>query len=119
MDDKNKCNIKNDPVLHDTIIKAQKAGHIPTAKLENKLLQPEDAKATKIILIATGAYSPIHIMHIHMLEAAKTHLEQVHKGKYDVVAGFVSPSHDNYVSWKLRDDWIPIEHRYKHTLPGH
>lgn len=101
---------------------------IPTTKLESNLKgQGTDSasgvKPTKVVLVATGmwcsaspltfhtgAYSPIHIMHIHMLEIAKQHLEGL--GTYEVVAGFVSPSHDHYVSRKLGPDWIQIEDRF-------
>ena len=49
------------------------------------------------VLASTGAYSPIHESHIEMMEIAKTELES--QG-YNVVGGYVSPSHDIYVSRK-------------------
>jgi len=99
-----------------TITEAKENNKIPTAKLENKLNQSnnnDENTTIKVVLIATGSYSPIHVMHVHMLEAAKQHLEENYKGKYDVIAGYLSPSHDNYVHRKLGDDWIPIEHRFE------
>jgi len=84
---------------------------IPVQKLDNALSQC--GEKTKVILLATGAFSPIHVMHTHMLEAAKQHLEDNGNDKYEVVAGYVSPSHDEYVHRKLGDDWIPIEHRFE------
>ncbi len=50
-------------------------------------------------------------MHVNMFEVAKNYLENV-LGKYAVVAGFISPSHDEYVSSKLGKYWISKEHRY-------
>lgn len=49
------------------------------------------------VLISTGAFSPIHHGHIAMMTAAKTALEQ--EGKI-VLGGYLSPSHDSYVSKK-------------------
>ena len=61
-----------------------------------------------------------------MLEAAKAHLEGTyHKknnlnfktkwdlatNKYEVVAGYLSPAHDKYVTRKLGNEAIPIYHR--------
>jgi glycerol-3-phosphate cytidylyltransferase-like family protein len=50
-----------------------------------------------IVLLTTGAFSPIHIGHIDMLEIAKAKME---KQGYSVVGGYISPSHDSYVSTK-------------------
>lgn len=49
------------------------------------------------ILVSTGAFSPLHRGHIAMMEAAYQHLEN--QGKH-VVGGYLSPSHDSYVSQK-------------------
>lgn len=50
-----------------------------------------------VILLSTGSFSPLHDGHIHMMERAKEILES--KG-YSVVGGYLSPSHDEYVSSK-------------------
>ena len=50
-----------------------------------------------VILLTTGGFSPIHYGHIAMMESAKFQLEQ---NGYTVVGGYVSPSHDAYVSTK-------------------
>ncbi|KAL6078148.1 Nicotinamide/nicotinic acid mononucleotide adenylyltransferase 1 [Balamuthia mandrillaris] len=63
----------------------------------------------KLVLITTGTYSPVHRMHLHVFEAAKKLLEEKHG--FQVVAGFVSPSHDEYVWQKLETDGITGYHR--------
>ena len=52
---------------------------------------------TAYVLLSTGAFSPLHHGHLAMMEAAKKHLER--QGKY-VIGGYLSPSHDSYVSKK-------------------
>lgn len=56
-----------------------------------------DDNKENIVLISTGGFSPVHQGHIHTLEIAKKTLES--KG-YNVVCGYLSPSHDDYVSTK-------------------
>ena len=56
-------------------------------------------------------------MHIRMFEIAKDYLEKTYE--YNVVAGFISPSHDTYVSNKLRkkgEPFITANHRYSMSL---
>ncbi|KAL6051126.1 Nicotinamide/nicotinic acid mononucleotide adenylyltransferase 1 [Balamuthia mandrillaris] len=86
----------------------------------------------KLVLITTGTYSPVHRMHLHVFEAAKKLLEEKHGFQGNntprlfaischrcvtphklsiVVAGFVSPSHDEYVWQKLETDGIAGYHR--------
>lgn len=52
---------------------------------------------TAYVLLTTGGFSPVHRGHIAMMEAAKRHLEC--QGK-SVLGGYLSPSHDSYVSKK-------------------
>lgn len=54
-------------------------------------------KGKCIVLLSTGGLSPIHHGHISMMEAAKERLE---KDGHKVVGGYLSPSHDDYVSTK-------------------
>lgn len=55
--------------------------------------------ATKgpIVLLTTGGFSPLHDGHIRMMEVAKTNCEKL---GYLVAGGYISPSHDGYVSIK-------------------
>lgn len=50
-------------------------------------------------------------MHLEVLECAIDHLEKT--GKYNVLAGYLSPSHDIYVSGKLGNNAISSSHRVK------
>jgi nicotinic acid mononucleotide adenylyltransferase len=50
-----------------------------------------------IVLLTTGGFSPIHAGHVAMMKRAKLRLE---KAGYRVVGGYISPSHDKYVSVK-------------------
>ena len=42
-----------------------------------------------------------------MMEAAKSEVEDM----YDVLGGYLSPGHDEYIKYKTGDKWIPIQHR--------
>ncbi len=50
-----------------------------------------------VVLLCTGAFSPLHNGHIGMMYKAKETLEE--QG-YQVIGGYFSPSHDAYVSTK-------------------
>lgn len=53
-------------------------------------------KKEKVVLLMTGAFSPIHSGHVNSMEIAKSVLSN----KYDVIGGYISPSHDEYVDTK-------------------
>ncbi|PNG50391.1 MULTISPECIES: hypothetical protein [unclassified Variovorax] len=68
----------------------------PLMKVRRALAQsPEDAR--KLVLLSTGSYSPMHEGHIALMERARTHAQEL---GYTVVGGYMSPSHDAYVSVK-------------------
>lgn len=69
---------------------------INIAKLNLDIANGNEVKKPLLVLLNTGSYSPIHIGHIQMMEQAKTALQN----QYHVVAGYMSPSHDMYVSSK-------------------
>lgn len=50
-----------------------------------------------VVALTTGCFAPLHIGHVKMMERAKEALEE--KG-YEVVGGYFSPSHDDYVATK-------------------
>jgi nicotinic acid mononucleotide adenylyltransferase len=50
-----------------------------------------------LVLLTTGGFSPIHNGHIDMMELAKNELIQL---GHPVLGGYLSPSHDSYVSTK-------------------
>lgn len=68
-------------------------------KLTTYLFPIEKLSSTKlnVFLLSSGGFSPVHEGHIEMMKKAKEHLES--KG-YNVVGGYISPSHDKYVSEK-------------------
>jgi len=90
-----------------------KRQHIPKSLVQVPLekLKARVNKNNKeyVILLSTGAYSPVHRMHLEILMAAKEYLEK--ECKLIVLAGFLSPSNDSYVKGKLGDQWIPSHHR--------
>jgi len=57
----------------------------------------DPSSPNNIVLVSTGGFSPIHDGHIKMMEIARQHMENL---GYNVAGGFLSPSHDNYVSQK-------------------
>ena len=50
-----------------------------------------------VVLLTTGGFDPIHEGHLYMMDFAKKVLE---KNGYNVVGGYLSPSHESYVSTK-------------------
>lgn len=53
-----------------------------------------------VVVVASGAFCPVHIGHVEMMESAKRELER--RGRV-VVGGFLAPDHDGYVGAKCRD----------------
>eukprot|EP01121_Diplochlamys_sp_Union-15-3_P012371 TRINITY_DN3699_c0_g1_i1.p1 TRINITY_DN3699_c0_g1~~TRINITY_DN3699_c0_g1_i1.p1 ORF type:complete len:232 (+),score=26.15 TRINITY_DN3699_c0_g1_i1:44-739(+) len=71
-----------------------------------------EPNVTKAVLLSTGAYCPIHNMHLEVFRKAKHFLEKTtDKSNVIVFAGIISPSHDDYVRIKLRGKGIPIKDR--------
>ena len=62
-----------------------------------------------VVLIKTGALNPVHRGHISNMIKAKQYLEDVQG--YNVIGGYLSPTHDQYVSGKLAHQCIPGIHR--------
>jgi len=86
----------------------------PTTKLKANLakIPPDNKKKKLAVLISTGAYCPIHRMHIENFNVAKKYLEENHN--YVIVAGYISPSHDHYINGKLsKQEFISSYHRLK------
>ncbi|CAF1380574.1 unnamed protein product [Didymodactylos carnosus] len=60
----------------------------------------------------TGSFNPIHPLHLQNLQCVKDYLETEHQPAWNVLAGYISPTHDEYVHSKLRDPaWIPARDR--------
>ena len=50
-----------------------------------------------VVLLSTGGFTPIHAGHIKMMELAK---QVLNSNGYNVIGGYISPSHDNYAGKK-------------------
>ena len=55
------------------------------------------------VIITTGSFCPVHDGHIEMMQVAKKAVEN--KG-YQVLAGYISPDHDDYIIEKNGDEAI-------------
>lgn len=55
-----------------------------------------DKNKTPVVLVSTGGFYPIHVGHIRMMEIAAETLNK----QYDVIGGYMSLCHDDYVSHK-------------------
>ena len=75
-------------------------------KIISPLLANSNSKEN-IILLTTGAFNPIHRMHLEILNIAYKHL--ISK-KHNVLCALISPSADCYVKHK-RKPFIPFEKR--------
>jgi nicotinamide mononucleotide adenylyltransferase len=67
------------------------------------------ANSENVVLIKTGALNPVHRSHISNMIKTKQYLERVHN--FNVIGGYLSPTHDEYVQGKLGDELINGEHR--------
>lgn len=63
----------------------------------DKLKENVNNKKNPIVLLSTGGFYPIHDGHIKMMEEAKKVLSE---DGYDVIGGYLSLSHDDYISTK-------------------
>src|SRR5688572_27446208 len=86
--------------------------HSPsTTDLSIISLNLKNCKSDKenVVLISTGGMNPIHRSHIANMIETKRFLENHYH--FNVLAGYISPSHDQYVQNKLGKDFIPSKHR--------
>jgi nicotinic acid mononucleotide adenylyltransferase len=70
-------------------------------------LKKSDSKK-KCILLSTGAHCPMHEGHIMAMEYSKQFLE---KQGWDVIGGYLSPGHDEYIKDKTKEEYMPIHDR--------
>ena len=61
-----------------------------------------------VVLVATGAFCPIHDGHIAMMHRARAAAEIA---GFDVLGGYLSPGHDAYIRLKCGDAAIPASVR--------
>jgi nicotinamide mononucleotide adenylyltransferase len=62
-----------------------------------------------VVLIKTGSLNPIHRSHISNMIKTKEYLENVYD--FNVIGGYISPTHDRYVKGKLGNEFISSKHR--------
>lgn len=80
----------------------------PVSKVERCLAQHRatgtSLRDAPVVLLASGAFCPIHCGHLQMMESAKGELERL--GRV-VVGGFLAPDHDGYVGVKCGAGALP------------
>ena len=70
--------------------------HWPVDKIASNLASAP--RGRRCVLLSTGALNPVHLGHIAMFDRARDALESRHG--FEVVGGFLSASHDTYLSNK-------------------
>ncbi|ORY53853.1 Nucleotidylyl transferase [Rhizoclosmatium globosum] len=76
-------------------------------------LSPQELESYQLlVLISTGTFAPVHLGHVAMMEQAKLHIESTNPNHL-VLAGYLSPSHDHYTSYKLGRLNVSAPHRIK------
>jgi len=82
--------------------------HWPVDKIERNLTRAPQGR--RCVLLTTGALNPVHLGHVAMFDRARDCLEAEHG--FDVVGGFLSPSHDAYLCGKYGDSaFFPASQR--------
>jgi nicotinamide mononucleotide adenylyltransferase len=76
--------------------------HWPVDKIAGNLARAP--RGRRCVLLTTGALNPIHRGHVAMFDRARDVLEAEYG--LDVVGGFLSPSHDTYLSGK----YLSVKH---------
>ncbi|CAF0938817.1 unnamed protein product [Adineta steineri] len=78
-----------------------------------KKIGAED-KDNNCVLIITGSLNPIHRSHIANLQLVRRYFEHHKERPLNVLAAYLSPTHDGYVKNKLGSShWIPAVDRSK------
>lgn len=69
----------------------------PYDKIVEAISKAQDNGKPYIVVLTTGSFSPFHKGHMHLMDVAKKTMKDA---GYHVVGGYISPSHDEYVSQK-------------------
>lgn len=92
------------PVIDQVFVKvAQRIMELPRQRLLGR---------TQVILVGSGAYNPIHKLHLRMFYIARKYLEE--HTEFDVLGGLISPHHATEVRSRCRQrprEIIPPRHR--------
>jgi len=73
---------------------------VPLHKIAAHLRSCTDPHEKYVVIVSSGAYNPIHLMHLRAFYIARQFFE--HHTNYRVVGGIVSPCHDTFVRQKTR-----------------
>lgn len=73
-------------------------------------LRAAEGDGPRVVLVSTGAFCPVHRAHLEMLALAREALER--RGAV-VLGGYLSPSHDAYVSLKCGARTLDARHRVR------
>jgi len=65
------------------------------------------------VLLATGGFCPVHDGHVAMMEGAR---RAARVAGYDVVAGYLSPGHDDYLRMKCGPAAMPASERIQRCV---
>ncbi|XP_073513383.1 nicotinamide/nicotinic acid mononucleotide adenylyltransferase 1-like [Phyllobates terribilis] len=65
----------------------------PTSRYSAEVMEKSDERM-EVVLLATGSFNPITVMHLRLFELARDYLHGT--GKYKVVKGIISPVSDGY-----------------------
>ncbi|CAF1403417.1 unnamed protein product [Rotaria sordida] len=80
--------------------------------IQNCTKRQLEEKNNNCVLIMTGSLNPIHRSHIKNLQHVRNYLEHHRSKPLNVLAAYLSPTHDSYVLDKLgHSDWISAEDR--------
>ena len=89
--------------------------HWPVDKIAGNLARAP--RGRRCVLLTTGALNPVHRGHVAMFDRARDALEAEYG--LDVVGGFLSPSHDTYLSGKyLSGKRLSGKHRDETFFPA-
>lgn len=80
-------------------LRSSMAGGSSSSPTTNSSSSPSK-RTDVIVLVSSGAYNPIHMLHIRAFYVARQYVESNYK--FPVVGAFISPSHDTYVRVKNR-----------------
>ena len=113
--EKSGCYIGLDKEANDFYSAMNKQSNLtlPPDKIRTNL-QRHSKNKEFIILLESGSLAPPHKMHLGLMEKVKNYFIENCKTK-TVVGGFLIPSSDDYVKYKLKSDFIPLKHRVAMT----
>lgn len=102
---------QSSPNTQATLTKKAQDDIVTTWPLSMRALTSRESGKPRVVLLSTGAFNPIHRMHVQMFDHVKASLEA---DGHSVIGAVLSPSHHQYLASKLLNSphWvIPAEQR--------